>query len=118
MKIKNTLSLCLIIIVSNLLFSTSAIAQLKLKLQWLTEENLWGVYVKPDSTIHPSQNVFVGSGQVTLVAPNGFEVANMTSYMGTWVLNARANSPAENPEMDYISFGIRNSEAICYIRLR
>ncbi len=97
---------------TNFFFITTATAQLKLKLQWVPAENLWGVYVKPDSTIQPSQNVFVGSGQITLVAPNGFEITNVTSYMGAWVLNARANGPVENPEMDYISFGIRTSEAI------
>ena len=83
-----------------------------MKLQWMPQDSLWAVFVKADSTIQPSQNILLGSGQVTVVAPTGFVVKNMTSYMGTWIQNARANAPMENRELDYISFGIRLSEPI------
>ncbi|MEM1120354.1 MAG: T9SS type A sorting domain-containing protein [Bacteroidota bacterium] len=78
----------------------------------MPEDNLWGVFVKADSTIQPSQNIVMGTGQVTIVAPTGFEVANLTSYMGSWVQNATVKAPVENKEKDYISFGIRLVEAV------
>lgn len=96
----------------SLFFSTTASAQLQTKLQWMPEDNLWGIFVRTDSTISPSQNILLGSGQITVVAPTGFEVTNMISYLGSWVLNARANGPDENEEKDYISFGIRLVEKV------
>lgn len=96
----------------SIFFSTIASAQLRTKLQWMPEDNLWGIFVKADTTISPSQNILLGSGQVTVVAPTNFEITNMISYMGSWVLNARVNSPIENREKDYISFGIRLSEKV------
>lgn len=96
----------------SLFFSSTVSAQLETKLQWMPEDNLWGIFVKVDSSISPSQDILLGSGQVTVVAPTGFEVTNMISYMGTWVLNARVNAPIENEEKDYISFGIRLSEKV------
>lgn len=96
----------------SLFFSTSTSAQLHMKLQWMPQDSVWGVFVKADTTVQPSQNILLGSGQVTIVAPSGFGIENMTSYMGSWVQNARANSPKENEAMDYISFGIRISEPI------
>ncbi len=103
---------CLALLFVAILFSTTTYAQLYTKLQWMPNDNLWGVFVKADTSIQPSQNILLGSGQITIVAPNGFEVKNMTSYMGSWIQNARANSPIENPEKDYISFGIILSEAV------
>lgn len=103
---------CLALLFMTLSFSTTSYAQLYTKLQWMPDDNLWGVFVKTDTTIQPSQNIILGSGQVTVVAPNDFEVTNMTSYMGSWIQNARVNGPIENPEKDYISFGIRLSEAV------
>lgn len=100
------------------LFCSSTIsAQLYTKLQWMPQDNVWGVFVKTDSTVTPSQNILLGSGQFTVVAPTGFEIENMTSYMGTWVQNARAIAPVENPEKDYISFGIRLSESVTQLGL-
>lgn len=97
--------------------STTVSAQLYTKLQWMPEDNLWGIFVKSDSSISPTQEILLGSGQVTVVAPTGFEVTDVKSYMGTWVLNARVNSPIENSEKDYISFGIRLSERVTQLGL-
>jgi len=107
-----TLSVSFSLLFISLFFSTSASAQLRTKLQWMPDNNLWGIFVKPDTTISPSKDILLGSGQVTVVAPKGFEVTDMISYMGTWVLNARVNSPLENEDKDYISFGIRLSEKV------
>jgi len=112
MMLVRKLSVSISLLFIGLFFSTTASAQLHTKLQWMPEDNLWGIFVRPDSSIAPSQDILLGSGQVTVVAPTGFEVTNMISYMGTWVLNARVNSPIENRDKDYISFGIRLSERV------
>lgn len=83
---------------------SSAHAQLEFKLQ-LMDDTTWGVYVRPDTTITPSDSTEVGSGQVTLVAPTGFTYSGFTSVNGIWIENARVNAPPENPDRDYISFG-------------
>lgn len=87
-------------------------AQLYTKLQWMPDDNHWGIFVKVDSSIQPTRDILLGSGQLTVVVPTGFEIGEMKSYMGSWVENARANAPIENPEKDYVSFGIQLSEAI------
>lgn len=112
MRVNRTFSISFSIFFISLFFSTFASAQLRTKLQWMPEDNLWGIFVKADTTVSPSQNILLGSGQVTVVAPTNFEVTNMISYMGSWVLNARVNSPIENRDKDYISFGIRLSEKV------
>ncbi|MFQ5446026.1 MAG: hypothetical protein ACE5FF_03765, partial [Saprospiraceae bacterium] len=85
---------------------SSANAQLELKLQ-LMADSLWGVYVRPDTTVLDSisENTITGSGQVTIVAPTGFAYSSLLSYGGSWIENARVNAPPENPARDYISFG-------------
>lgn len=112
MCLTRTAKKCMAFLFVGFFFSSTLSAQLYTKLQWMPDDQLWGVFVKTDTTIQPSQNVILGSGQVTVVAPNGFEIANLTSYMGSWIQNARVNGPEENPEKDYISFGIRLSEAV------
>jgi len=107
-----TLSISFSLLFFCIFFSTTVSAQLHTKLQWMPDDDVWGIFVKADTTIEPSQDILLGSGQVTVVAPTGFEVADIQSYMGSWVLNARVNAPEENREKDYISFGIRLSEKI------
>ena len=87
-------------------------AQLYTKLQWMSEDNHWGIFVKADSTIQPTRNILLGSGQLTIVVPTGFQIGEVKSHMGSWIENARANSPIEQPEKDYISFGIQLSEQV------
>lgn len=107
-KLKAIFTFCCL----NLFFSTISLAQLYTKLQWMPEENLWGIFVKADSSIQPTRNILLGSGQLTVVAPAGFQIGEVTSYMGAWIENARANTPIEQPEKDYISFGVQLSEAV------
>jgi len=104
-------SRCFLLFIS-LIFATTTSAQLRTKLQWMPDDNLWGIFVRADSTVSPSQDILLGSGQVTVVAPTGFDVSDVVSYMGSWDLNARVNKPIENPEKDYISFGISLSEKV------
>ncbi len=79
---------------------------LNLKLQ-LIEENKWGVYVKPDSTIMPGPLTITGTAQVTVVMPNGYVYA-YSSIKGAWSDNGHVNSPSESPSRQYISFGLLN----------
>ncbi len=97
----------LILLVMCVVMSASgAYAQLELKLQ-LLDDSTWGVFVRPDTTINPTTSTITGSGQVTLVAPTGFTYTGFTNVSGTWIENARVNSPPENPGRDYISFGFQ-----------
>ncbi|MBI5915276.1 MAG: hypothetical protein HY842_07860, partial [Bacteroidetes bacterium] len=87
-------------------FSFSVSAQLDFKLQLMPNGTRWGVYAIPDSTISPSSNTITGSGQVTIVAPLGFEIEGFQNGSGLWTNNAVINAPVENPSRSYISFGL------------
>jgi len=112
MVLNNRLKVILIFCSLNFFFSTLSFAQLYTKLQWMPEENHWGIFVRADSTIQPTRNILLGSGQLTVVVPTGFEIGEVTSHMGAWIQNARANTPIEQPEKDYVSFGVQLSEEI------
>ena len=112
MNLRFTFKLFLIFSAFGLFFPTITSAQLHTKLQWIAQDSVWGVFVRTDTATNPSQNILLGSGQITVVAPSGFAITNLRSFMGSWDQNARANSPMENPEKDYISFGIELSESI------
>jgi len=73
--------------------------------QLMAGQITWGVYVKPNDTISPSDNTNAGSGQVTLVTPVDFNYANFQNHAGTWIQNARVNAPAEATDKAYVSFG-------------
>ncbi len=83
----------------------SASAQLHLTLRYSITGEAWEVWVKPVG-VNPSPVTITGSGQVTLVAPHGFVLNNLTSFGGLWVQNSRVNAPLENPNRDYLSFGM------------
>lgn len=68
----------------------------------------WGVFVKPDATLIPSEKTNAGTGQVTIVAPIGFDYENLENHGGGWVENARVEGPQEAPNSSYISFGFVN----------
>ena len=91
-------------------FASSIFAQnesLLFSLQQLPDLS-WGVFVKPIETIIPSDRTAAGSGQVTIVAPADFSYTAFTNVGGTWVENARVNSPEEATDKAYISFGFVN----------
>lgn len=90
-------------------------AQLEFKLQWMEAEDQWGVFVRPNDSIDPSDNIVTGSGQVTLVAPLDFVLKNLEDVHGNWDDNALIISPPENPDFQYLSFGlISNNPPIKY----
>jgi hypothetical protein len=87
------------------IISGSLSAQLECTIKLLEDGETFGVYVRPLEEISPSRNAVTGTGQITVVVPTGFEIAELQSVSGTWLLNARINAPEENPVKDYISFG-------------
>ncbi|MBK9016218.1 MAG: hypothetical protein IPM82_20310 [Saprospiraceae bacterium] len=88
------------------LFSQQA---MNLKLQLMPDGETWGVYVKPDASISPSNLTITGTAQVTVVMPKNYEWSDLQSVNGTWVADAVVNGPAENPTKSYVSFGLLNS---------
>lgn len=66
----------------------------------------WGVFVKPDNGVIPSEKLMTGSGQITIVGTEGFEYINFKNYGGTWGENSRIESPMEASGYTYISFGL------------
>jgi hypothetical protein len=92
------------------LSTTPAFSQIQFKLQWMQDSLAWGVFAKPAQGIEPSDYLIIGSGQVTLVAPPGSQFSNLKSFSGTWVQNAYVSMPKENPDMDYISFGLETAD--------
>lgn len=81
-------------------------SQIEFSLKLNYDSTKWGVFARPTDEISPSQNTITGSGQVTVVAPHGFEWSGMKNVAGIWFQNARADAPVENPQYDYISVGL------------
>jgi hypothetical protein len=88
------------------LSTPSASAQIKYKLQWLQDSLAWGVFAKTDDGLVLTENLVIGSAQVTIVSPAGYAFHNLKNFSGTWMQNAYVNAPEENPTKDYVSFGI------------
>ena len=76
---------------------------IKLKLQ-LIDSDTWGVFATTITEIDSS--TITGSGQVTAVMPNGFQWSSLNSVHGLWHNDANVYGPAENPYVQYISFGL------------
>ncbi|MBI1224310.1 MAG: hypothetical protein GC192_03655 [Bacteroidetes bacterium] len=102
----STKSLASAVFVCLFFAATPTFSQVKFKLQWLQDSLAWGVFATPDDGAEPSDYLIIGSGQVTLVAEPGSQFGNLKSFSGTWEQNAYVPTPKENPEMDYISFGL------------
>ena len=80
-------------------------SSLEFKIQLLSDNVTYGVFVKPDFTISPTSKTQTGSGQVTLVTPTNFSYSNFKNLAGTWVENARVDAPTEATNKSYVSFG-------------
>ncbi len=89
---------------------STAHGQLLLKLQWIPDSLAWGVFIKPETGTNPSSRLFIGSGQVTIVAPKGYSFRELKSFSLSWTQNAYVSGPVENPGRDYISFGLASNE--------
>ncbi len=100
-----------ILIFTLAVFTTPLFAQpdqasksLEFKIQQLPDQS-WGIFVKPNSLIVPSNRTITGSGQVTIVTPINFTYSNFINYGGSWIENARVNGPNEAADKAYVSFG-------------
>lgn len=101
---------CLVAFGLFFLLANAADAQIRFKLHWMPDSLAWGVFAKPDPELFPSKFTVIGSGQVTLVAPAGMEFSSLQSFSGVWEQNAFVGAPSENPEKDYISFGLISND--------
>ncbi len=88
----------------------NAIADLYFKLKLMDDNTSWGVFVVPGESIKPTKRSNTGAGQVTIVTPAGFVYAGLENFGGSWVENARVDSPMEAPNNAYISFGFVSDE--------
>lgn len=81
---------------------------MKLKLQLMPDGQTWGVYVKPDDSISPSNLTITGTAQVTVVMPKNYAWSQLESVSGTWSADAGVNGPVANPNRKYVMFGLTN----------
>lgn len=116
MTMVSTKSLAVAALVAFCLSATPAFSQIQFKLQWLQDSLAWGVFATPEPGVEPSEYLIIGSGQVTLVAPQGSQFGNLKSYSGTWEQNSFVPTPKENPTMDYISFGLVTADPPMFFR--
>ncbi len=89
-----------------LIAATTTKAQIDFRVGLGTDGKTYTVYAKPKSTISPSTNTLTGTGQATLVVPNGFTFNTFVSLKGTWSATPTVKAPVENPSFDYISIGL------------
>lgn len=104
-------TLNIILIFVAIIFATNTIeAQVKFKLSYDTEDELYTVSIIPNETFESPDNI-TGTGQVTIRVPsNYFEPANVTNLHDqmVWHANSRTDSPIEAVDFDYVSFGLMN----------
>ncbi len=92
------------------LAGTSTSAQIELTLRLQSDQETFVVYARPLASANISTNTITGTGQITLVVPTGFDYRDFQKLGGDWRQNARVNKPLENPEKDYISFGLNRDQ--------
>ncbi len=104
---RQTFILKFLFLVSLYFVSTfSSYGQIQTKIQLMPGDSSWGVYYKHSGVpASPSDNTYLASAQVTIVAPTGFVFSGLQSVVGVWAQNARVDMPSENPGFDYISLG-------------
>jgi Secretion system C-terminal sorting domain len=89
-------------------FQTSVSAQVQYKLERLPNSRYYIVSAIPDASYAKPMNI-VSTAQVTLKVPaGGFKVGSIQPFGTRWTLNGRSNAPQENPDFDYINFGLRD----------
>ena len=97
----------LLTILTHAIFCTGQTGDLYFSLQQMPDLS-WGVYVKPGDSVFPTERTSTGTGQVTIVAPLGFEYTDIQHHGGSWMENARVDAPEEASDKTYISFGFVN----------
>jgi len=95
------------------IFAVNASAQVQFKLIFDDTNQRYVFSIISDATFYMPDNL-TGTGQMTIKVPSGaFEVANVVNLQPgmIWEPNSRSDSPVEDPEFDYISFGLTNAGA-------
>lgn len=100
-------SLNLIVILAGFLIccTTSLSAQVEFSIKLQPDDVTYVVSLRPTVTWAGSQGQ-TGTSQVTIVAPNGFSINNLTSTNGSWSLSTTTTGPAENPTKTYFDIGL------------
>ncbi len=88
------------------LFFTSLTAQVKFKVQLLTDNQTFQVSMKPLLT-YSGSNATIQFAQVTLRAPVGFTVGNLANIKGSWTITT-VTAPSESPGYNYFLIGLDN----------
>jgi hypothetical protein len=87
---------------------TNSEAQIQYKVEKLPNSRYYMVSAISDATYSKPMNL-VSTAQVTLKVPaGGFKVGSIQPFGTRWSLNGRSNAPRENPDFDYINFGLRD----------
>jgi Secretion system C-terminal sorting domain len=89
-------------------FQTTVKAQIQYKVERLPNSRYYIVSAISDTTYSKPMNL-VSTAQVTLKVPaGGFKVGSIQPFGTKWSVNGRSDAPKENPEFDYINFGLRD----------
>lgn len=107
MKTVQALTVCVLFLCN---LGNHAQAQIQFKLQWLPDSTAWGVFARPVPGVKIPKFTIIGSGQVTILVPPGSRFYDLQSFSGTWEQNAYVATPEENPNADYISFGMMTAD--------
>lgn len=96
-----------ILFLFNLLLPLLTIAQIEFSLDLAADGETYIVYARPLANTAISTNIIVGTGQVTIITPSGFQLKNVTSLGGQWDNGQTViRGPLEDPLHDYFSFGL------------
>ncbi|MFK7978666.1 MAG: hypothetical protein AB8G86_01675, partial [Saprospiraceae bacterium] len=103
---KSLLRNCLLLV--GMFYCTlTSFAQIEFTLQLEADGETYTVYAKPPAEAIISTNTITGTGQVTLVVPSGFQLIDFQKLGAEWDGGTtRVSQPIEDPEHDYISFGL------------
>jgi hypothetical protein len=83
-------------------------AQIQYKVERLPNSRYYVVSAISDATYSKPMNM-VSTAQVTIKVPaGGFKVGSIQPFGTKWSLNGRSDAPRENPDFDYINFGLRD----------
>ena len=85
-------------------------AQVEFKVERMGETNNFMVYAVSSETYDNPKNL-ISTAQVTLVAPTrDFQLDKIVNLYpdAKWRVNGRTDAPKENPNQDYIYFGLEN----------
>ena len=97
-------------ILAFLTHSFTIFSQVEFKLHWMEAEQKWGVFARLEEGASINFYNIIGSGQVTILAPTGVGFTGIESVSGEWVQNSFISNPKENPNVDYISFGLVSND--------